>query len=63
MPLNEFIALVCSQVSDNETKMKNLQTRSNITTSYMKFEGHTKNTEFKTKQKRNILAELKRRKL
>ena len=31
------IALVCSQVNDNETKMKNLQTRSNITTSYMKF--------------------------
>jgi len=52
-----------SQVNDNETKMKNLQTRSNITTSYMKFEGHTKNTEIKTKHKRNILAELKRRKL
>ena len=63
MPLNEFIALVCSQVNDNETKMKNLQTRSNITTSYMKFEDHNKNTEIKTKHKRNILAELKRRKL
>ena len=63
MPLNEFIALVCSGVNGGQTKMKNLQARSISNTSYVKSETLTRNTEIKTKPKRNILAELKRRKL
>jgi Holliday junction resolvase len=63
MPLNEFIALVCSEVNGGQTKMKNLQARSISNTSYVKSETLPRNTEIKTKPKRNILAELKRRKL
>ena len=63
MPLNEFIALVCSQVNENETKMKNLQARSKTTTSNIKCETHNIHSEVLPKPKRNILAELQRRKL
>ena len=63
MPLNEFIALVCSQVNDSETKMKNLQTRSKTIEGYIKYETLNRNPEIRTKPNRNILAELKKRRL
>lgn len=63
MPLNEFIALVCSQVNDIETKMKNLQTRSKTIEGYIKYETLNRNPEIRTKSNRNILAELKKRRL
>ena len=63
MPLNEFIALVCSQVNDSETKMKNLQTRSKTIERYIKYETLNRNPEIRTKPNRNILAELKKRRL
>lgn len=63
MPLNEFIALVCSQVNDSETKMKNLQTRTKTIEGYIKYETLNRNPEIRTKPNRNILAELKKRRL
>jgi len=63
MPLNEFIALVCSKVNENETKMKNLQARSRTTTSDIKCETLNMDGEVLPKPKRNILAELQKRKL
>ena len=63
LPLNEFIALVCSQVNLNDDKLKNLQVRSNTITGYIKHEASSRKPEITKKPKRNILAELKRRKL
>ena len=63
LPLNEFIALVCSQVNSNDENMKNLQVRSNTITGYIKHEALSRKPEITNKPKRNILAELKRRKL
>ena len=63
LPLNEFIALVCSQVNSNDQNMKNLQVRSNTITGYIKHEALSRKPEITNKPKRNILAELKRRKL
>ena len=63
MPLNEFIALVCSQVNASETKMKKLQTRSKTIEGYIKYETLNRNPEIRTKPNRNILAELKKRRL
>lgn len=63
LPLNEFIALVCSQVNSNDENMKNLQVRSNTITGYIKHEALSRKPEITKSSKRNILAELKRRKL
>ena len=63
LPLNEFIALVCSQVNSNDQNMKNLQVRSNTITGYIKHEALSRKPEITKSSKRNILAELKRRKL
>ena len=63
LPLNEFIALVCSQVNSNDENMKNLQVRSNTITGYIKHEALSRKPEITKNSKRNILAELKRRKL
>ena len=63
LPLNEFIALVCSQVNSNDQNMKNLQVRSNTITGYIKHEALSRKPEITKNSKRNILAELKRRKL
>jgi len=63
MPLNEFIALVCSQVNSNDDNLKNLQVRSNTISDYINHEVLTKPHERTKKPKRNILAELKKRKL
>mgnify|MGYP001189563060 FL=1 len=63
LPLNEFIALVCSQVNSNDENMKNLQVRSNTITGYIKHEALSRKPKITKKPKRNILAELKRRKL
>lgn len=63
LPLNEFIALVCSQVNSNDENMKNLQVRSNNITGYIKHEALSRKPEITKNSKRNILAELKRRKL
>jgi len=63
MPLNEFIALVCSQVNSNDGNLNNLQVRSNTITDYINNEVSNKKPAITKKPKRNILAELKRRKL
>ena len=63
LPLNEFIALVCSQVNSNDENMKNLQVRSNTITGYIKHEALSRKPDITKSSKRNILAELKRRKL
>ena len=63
LPLNEFIAIVCSQVNSNGDNLKNLQIRSNSIDRYVKNEAASKNRKITNKPKRNILAELKKRKL
>ena len=63
LPLNEFIAIVCSQVNSNGDNLKNLQIRSNSTDGYVKHEAVSRNRKITNKPKRNILAELKKRKL
>ncbi len=63
LPLNEFIAIVCSQVNSNGDNLKNLQIRSNSIDSYVKNEAASRNRKITNKPKRNILAELKKRKL
>lgn len=63
LPLNEFIALVCSQAGQSDTGMRNIQVRSNTLSGYIVSETVDRNIEIMPKPKRNILAELKRRKL
>ena len=63
LPLNEFIALVCSQAGQSDTGMRNIQVRSNTLSGYIVSETVDRNLEIMPKPKRNILAELKRRKL
>ena len=59
LPLNEFIALVCSQAGQSETGMRNIQVRSNTLSGYIVSETVDRNLEIMPKPKRNILAELK----
>ena len=63
LALNEFIALICSQTKSSESSLKNLQSRSN--TSLENLSLHEQNSqEFSNpREKRNILAELMKRKL
>ena len=63
LALNEFIALICSQTKSSESSLENLQSRSN--TSLENLSLHQQNSqEFSNPSgKRNILAELMKRKL
>ncbi len=63
LALNEFIALICSQTKSPENNLENLQSRSNVTTEQISL--HEPNNQQSTSHdpKRNILAELIKRKL
>tara|TARA_B100000614_G_scaffold71266_1_gene63439 strand:- start:2283 stop:2945 length:663 start_codon:yes stop_codon:yes gene_type:complete len=62
LPLNEFIALVCSQVNLHDDNLKHLQERGNTITGYINNDRLSNNREIHKQPKRNILAELKKRK-
>tara|TARA_B100001287_G_scaffold39952_1_gene29104 strand:+ start:275 stop:928 length:654 start_codon:yes stop_codon:yes gene_type:complete len=60
MPLNEFIALICSK-SDSQENMKNLQHRSNTVSNLIGHQDIDRNNPISPK--RNILEELQKRRL
>ena len=60
MPLNEFIALICSK-SDSQENMKNLQHRSNTVSNLIGHQDIDRNNLISPK--RNILEELQKRRL
>tara|TARA_Y100000768_G_scaffold386078_2_gene373615 strand:+ start:312 stop:974 length:663 start_codon:yes stop_codon:yes gene_type:complete len=63
LPLNEFIALICSQTKSAENSLENLHTRSNTTLEHLSIHEQNSQEFSNSSEKRNILAELMKRKL